>query len=112
MNGEQSVVEQVDGNEAMESSQVNSSQMCAVCYVPTVRCVAVPTSQCDIIRNNNSATHFYTGLPTWTLFQFLLCHLVVYYSSFRNAHQKVTPANNLLVVLMRLRLNACLEDLA
>ena len=80
MNGEQSVAKQVDGNEATESSKVNSSQTCAVCYVPTVHCVS--TSQCDIIRNNDSATHFYTGLPTWALFQFLLSHLVVYYSSF------------------------------
>ena len=112
VNGEQSVVEQVDGNEAMESSKGNSSQTCAVCYVPTVHCVPVPTSQCDIIRNDNSATHFYTGLPTWALFQFLLSHLIVYYSSFRNAHQKVTPANSLLMVLMRLRLNARLEDLS
>ena len=61
VNGEQSVVEQVSGNQAMESNQGNSSQTCAVCYVPTVRCV--PTSQCDNIRNSDNATHLYTGLP-------------------------------------------------
>ena len=84
VNGEQSVVEQVSGNQAMESNQGNSSQTCAVCYVPTVRCV--PTSQCDNIRNSDNATHLYTGLPTWALFQFLLPHLVVYYSFFRSVH--------------------------
>ena len=103
--------------EAVESSEGNSSQPHAVCYVPAVGQIPVPISShhctyCDIIRNNDSATHFYTGLPTWGLFEFLLSHLTVHYDPFNSAHLKITPANGLLMLFMRLRLNALLEDLS
>ena len=103
--------------ETVESSEGNSSQPHAVCYVPAVCHISVPISShhrtdFDIIRNNDSATHFYTGLPTWGLFEFLLSHLTVHYNPFNIAHLKITPANGLLMVLMRLRLNALLEDLS
>ena len=74
---------------------------------------------CDIIRNNDEATKFYTGLPTYELFQHLLSFLASAYqktfSTHLNTHgidPKISLEDGLLLVLMRLRVNAHLEDLS
>ena len=93
-------------------------QQVPVCYIPA----SIGTSHhgvCDIIRNNDEATKFYTGLPTYELFQHLLSFLAPAYqktfSTHLNAHgidPKISLEDGLLLVLMRLRVNAHLEDLS
>ena len=67
----------------------------------------------NILIENDDATKFYTGLSSWSLFQYLLSQLIQYYpcdTVFRNT--KLSPVNGLLMVLMRLRLNLRVEDLS
>ena len=63
---------------------------------------------CDMIRDNDEATSYYTGFSSWALFQFLLSHLSEFYPCCR----KVSHPDGLLLALMRLRLNLHIEDLS
>ena len=67
---------------------------------------------CDINNENDSAAKFYTGLGSWSLFQFLLSHLTVYYSNVKSNQKKISPSDELLMVLLRLQLNLCIEELS
>ena len=81
-----------------------------VSYVP-VPISSQPCSCIEIIKNNNTATKFYTGLCTWDLFQHLLSFLSKPYK-IAHPRQKIPHADSLLLVLMRFRLNVCVEDLS
>ena len=86
--------------------------------VPVMYCVPVrPTARVSevlsIVKENDKATKFYTGLESWKLFNHVLafCNR----SSFtcpRKSNIKMLPADCLLLTLMRLRLNLKVEDLA
>ena len=66
----------------------------------------------ELKQDNDNATKFYTGLPSWNLFQFLLNFLVDKYPSVKPSQAKLSPADGLLMVLMRLRLNLHVEDIS
>ena len=83
------------------------------CYIPVEPQFSGHTQfGCDAIKENDCATKFYTGLGSCALFQFLLSHLSVYYSSVKPNQKKISPFDGLLMVLMRLRLNLRIEDLS
>ena len=63
------------------------------------------------IESDDKATHFYTGLPSWSVF----LHLYSFLSSFMcttGPRLFTNKQNELLIVLMKLRLNLMMEDLA
>ena len=66
----------------------------------------------DIIKDNDKATSFNTGLPTWKLYQHVSSYLIQKYPLSRPDLAKLTPTDGLLMVLMRLRLNLRMEDLS
>ena len=63
------------------------------------------------IESDDKATHFYTGLPSWPVF----LHLYSFLSPFMCTTGPclfTNKQNELLIVLMKLRLNLKMEDLA
>ena len=66
---------------------------------------------CEIIKENDDVTKFYTGLATWSVFHFLFTYLVTYFPIKRPSLMKLQLCDSLLMVLMRLRLNLLVEDL-
>ena len=103
------------GGNISSAQQVSSVQVPVptVCYVPVP--ISSKTNCCDLIRNNDDATKFYTGLNSWGLFEHLASFLSKQYKSIhlsRYVHiVKYSPEDSLLLVLMRFRLNSRLEDL-
>ena len=67
---------------------------------------------CDMIKENDDATSYYTGLSSWDLFQLLVSYLSVKHPSAKTSKLKVSLPDGLLMVLMRLRLNLQIEDLS
>ena len=64
------------------------------------------------IEGNDKATRFYTGLPTWVVFLHLYMFLSPFMYTVNHSHHFVNVENELLLVLMKLRLNLKVEDLA
>ena len=57
-----------------------SHSVLIVCYIAVDSRFSGRTEfGCDIIKENDSATKFYTSLGSLALLQFLLSHLIVYY---------------------------------
>ena len=104
------------GGNISSAQQVSSIQVPVptVCYVPVP--ISSKTNCCDLIRNNDDATKFYTGLNSWGLFEHLASFLSKQYKSIhlsRYVHiVKYSPEDSLLLVLMRFWLNSRLEDLS
>ena len=104
------------GGNISSAQQVSSIQVpvLTVCYVPVP--ISSKTNCCDLIRNNDDATKFYTGLNSWGLFEHLASFLLKQYKSIhlsRYVHiVKYSPEDSLLLVLMRFQLNSRLEDLS
>ena len=70
-------------------------------------------SPLSVIKENDKATKFYTGLGSWSLFQHVLSLVkVTFPTSKPNRATKMLPADCFLLVLMRLRLNLLVEDLS
>ena len=69
-----------------------------------------PQSQVKIIVNNDDATKFNTGLPSWSIFEYLLNFISEDIPLSKLS--KLSPADCLLLTLMRLRLNLTINDLA
>ena len=84
-----------------------------VCYVPAVsrRSQAADTLGSQL-KGNDEGTKFYTGLPSWGVFQHLVSFLSTCYPNLNSTQAKLSPADGLLLTLMRLRLNLRVEDLA
>ena len=61
-----------------------------------------------IIEGADYLTKFYTGLPAWVVF----LHLFMFLSPFLPQPRALSPMDEFLLTLMRLRLNLMLEDLA
>ena len=61
-----------------------------------------------VIKENDSRSIFYTGLP-WKLFEYVFKFISIYVPKSRTSFSQ---ENELLLVIMRLRLNLHLEDLA
>ena len=113
---EQSILPGCVANETAIINQYTSTSIQAVpvpvvCYVPVTSVPSKSQFGVAIIEGNNEATKFYTGLATWKLFQYLLSFLVGAYPP-QAKRSKISPANGLLLVLMRLRLNLRVEDLS
>ena len=66
----------------------------------------------DLIEGNDTKTRFYTRLPTWEVFLHVFSTLVIHISRKRASRTRMTQQDKLLLVLMRLRLNLLIEDLA
>lgn len=64
----------------------------------------------DSIRDDKIKLNFYTGIETWTTFAALLTLITKCLST--NANSKITVAQQLLLFLMKLRLNLANQDLA
>ena len=60
------------------------------------------------LEGNDANTKFFTGLPSWAVFGHLFCFL----SPHLGTCKSLCPEDQLLIVLMRLRLALFLEDLA
>ena len=58
--------------------------------------------------NNDEKVNFYTGLPTWQILSILLDHI----QASLLEHSSLTPFQQLLMTLMRLRMNMSGQDLA
>ena len=65
-----------------------------------------------IVEGNDEATKFYTGLPSWKVFQHLVAFLTVCCPKLKLSQAKLSPADGILLTLMRLRLNLRIEDLS
>ena len=102
-----------NGQQALLQQPLQVNNMSMVCYVPVKsQSPGHPRFGCDIIKENDDATKFYTSLSSWALFQFLLSYLTVYYPSVKPNQRKISHSDGLLMVLMRLRLNLRIEDLS
>ena len=64
------------------------------------------------IEGNDSMTKFYTGLPSWDVFEHVYSILISHVPKKWSANSKLQPRDELLLVLVRLRLNLLLEDIA
>ena len=61
----------------------------------------------NFLKDKNEKVLFYTGLSTWELFQ----KLYLYVEPYLKQHSSLSPFQQLLVTLMRLRLNISGQDL-
>ena len=61
-----------------------------------------------VIEGNDHRTKFYTGLPAWVIF----LHLFMFLSPFFSQPRALSLMDEFFLVLMRLRLNLMVEDLA
>ena len=85
-----------------------------VCYVPVVsrRSQAADTLGSQL-KGDDAGIKFYTGLPSWDVFQHLVSFLIsTCYPNLSSTQAKLSPPDGLLLTLMRLRLNLRIEDLA
>ena len=64
------------------------------------------------LKENDESTKFYTGLPSWEVFQHLLSFLIICCPHLQSSHGKLSSTDDLLLVLMRFGLNLRMEDLA
>lgn len=67
---------------------------------------------CDLIEGNDTATKFYTGLPSWDVYMLIFNFTAPYVPRFRKSKSKLTLQDELLMVLMRLRLSLLVADLS
>ena len=75
-----------------------------VCYLPRVASKAMTLSS-ELLKDNDEITKFYTGLPSWKVFDHLVCFLSTCCPNLSSSRTKVSPSNGVLLTLMRLRLN-------
>ena len=111
--------EEENGGEAELLPRANNgtstTTQTAVVVVPVLRHVkSQPTTvTCSIIKDDDKATKFYTGLSSWKVFKLILTFLETTCPSGKPIKSdKMQPADCLMLVLMRLRLNLFNEDLA
>ena len=81
----------------------------AICYVPVESRAKSTVFTSELLSGNDDGLKFYTGLPSWKVFN----HLVSFLSAcYPNLKTKLSPADGILLTLMRLRLNLRIEDLS
>ena len=66
---------------------------------------------CDLIKDNDTATKFYTGLPSWDMYMLIFNFVAPYIPRITKSRSKLTLQDELLMVLMRLRLNLLITDI-
>ena len=64
---------------------------------------------CDLIKDNDTATKLYTGLPSWDMYMLIFNFVAPYIPRIRS---KLILQDELLMVLMRLRLNLLITDIS
>ena len=97
---------------SVSSQTLPFNETVAVPYIAPLP-VAQPTTHnqpVTLIENDDEATKFYTGLPSWASFMFLI--ELTSTNRFLSRQPKVSPADGLLLTLMRVRLNLTMADLA
>ena len=62
----------------------------------------------EMIEANDEMTKFYTGLPTWPMF----LHLLFFLNVTTHSCCKLSPENELFLVLVRLRLGLLYNDIS
>ena len=67
---------------------------------------------CDLIKDNDTATKFYTGLPSWDMYMLIFNFVAPYIPRIRKSRSKLTLQDEFLMVLMRLRLNLLITDIS
>ena len=55
-----------------------------------------PVTRVDVIKYDDEATKFYTGLPSWSLFEFVLCSATCNDNIFPSKLSKLTQADQFL----------------
>ena len=70
----------------------------------------ITKSPLHVIKDDDEATKFYSGLPSWSSFQFVLKFICQ--GKNHSPLCKLPPAESLLMTLMRLRLNLTISDLS
>ena len=66
----------------------------------------------SFMEGNDTMTKFYTGLPSWDVFEHVYSIVAPHVPKKWSTNSKLQPRDELLLVLMRLRLNTLIEDLA
>ncbi len=100
------------GTQTDTTSMKNAeTQISKVSTLPLVYGYPMKQSLLDTIREDNKATQYYTGLPSWELFVHLSSYLKKQYPQMRPEQVKLPPVDGLLMVLMKLRLDLHVEDL-
>ena len=80
-----------------------------VCYVPVVSRWSQAADTLGLqLTGNDEGTKFYTGWTSWDVFQYLVSFLSTCCPNLKSIQAKLS---RLLLTLMRLRLNLCVEDL-
>lgn len=64
------------------------------------------------LKESNAKAHFYTGLPTYEVFVYVLSYIKPHIARLRSNQTCLKPEDEFLLVLMKLRLNLLMEDLA
>ena len=64
------------------------------------------------MQGNVSMTKFYTGLPSWDVFEHVYSILIPHVSEKYLTHSKLQPRDELFLVLVHLHLNLLLEEIA
>ena len=64
------------------------------------------------MEDNDSMTKFYTGLSSWKVFEHVFSILLPHIPRKRSLRSKLTPKDEFFLVLMRLRLDLRVEDIA
>lgn len=110
-----------------DSANVSRAETCSVHSQPSTVTKGVQTApktnskcvQADFqgfgaffMEGNDHMTKFYTGLPSWDVFELVYSILIPHVPKKWSVNSKLQPRDELLLVLMRLRLNSLIEDLA
>lgn len=64
------------------------------------------------IKDDDSMTKFYTGLPSWKVFEHVFSIILPHIPKTWSSRSKLQPKDEFLLVLMRLRLNLLHQDIA
>ena len=99
-----------DGTESASTSTDETDGMPSSIALP----LSSSSSQFSVshIENDDKAVRFYTGLPSWAVFVYLYNFLSPYLVHTTGPRLFQNKQNELLIVLMKLRLNLMLEDLS
>ena len=82
-----------------------------VYYLPVESGATRPYGR-KLLEGHDECTKFYTGLSSWSIFNHLVTFLCTVCPTLTSIQSKLSPFDSLLLTLMRLQLNLCMEYLA
>ena len=114
-----SVSTQTDSPSTVEQSikacvlaQTQSVQACPIVIGRGVQTDFHQGFGASFIEGSDPKTNFYTGLPSWDVFEQVYLILIPHIPKKWTGYSKLQPRDELLLVLMRLCLNLLLEDIS